>query len=127
MIIDPHIKIRILREIKGYTQENVAIELGLSTKAYQKIEVGLTQLTIVRLNQISKILKISPLEIINFDEKAIFDKKGKDLSIQDHNLSQNNLLVSAKNEQINQLKNELDFLKEEIQFLRKIIQNKTMI
>ncbi|MFT4644984.1 MAG: transcriptional regulator with XRE-family HTH domain [Planctomycetota bacterium] len=121
MIVDPYIKIRILREIKGYTQENMAAELNLSTKAYQKIEVGETQLTINRLNQISEILEISPLEILNFDENAIFDKKPIKLIDENLNLSPNSSLVNAKNEQIEILKNEVSFLKEEIQFLRKII------
>jgi transcriptional regulator with XRE-family HTH domain len=121
MIVDPYIKIRILREIKGYTQENMAAELNLSTKAYQKIEVGETQLTINRLNQISEILEISSLEILNFDENAIFDKKPIKLIDENLNLSPNSSLISAKNEQIEILKNEVSFLKEEIQFLRKII------
>lgn len=124
MIIDPYIKIRILREIKGYTQENIAAELGLSTKAYQKIEVGETQLTITRLNQISEILEISSLEILNFDEKAIFNQKSHKHIRENQNLSPQTELVNEKNEQINVLKNQIAFLQEEIQFLRKLILKK---
>ena len=56
MILSPEIKIKQIRELKNYTQEYVATQLGLTTRAYSKIESGETQLTINRLNEISSIL-----------------------------------------------------------------------
>jgi transcriptional regulator with XRE-family HTH domain len=56
MIDHPEIKIKQLRELKNFTQEYMAQQLGLTTRAYSKIETGETQLTINRLNEISKIL-----------------------------------------------------------------------
>ena len=58
MIDHPEIKIKQLRELKNFTQEYMAQQLGLTTRAYSKIETGETQLTINRLNEISKILII---------------------------------------------------------------------
>ena len=71
MIEHPEKKLKQLRELKNYTQEYMATELGLSTRAYSKIEAGETQLTINRLNEISRVLGIEPMEILGFDHKNI--------------------------------------------------------
>ena len=68
MILQPEIKIKQLRELKNYTQEHMANQMGLSTRAYSKIESGETQLTINRLNEISNILGIEPMEVLGFDD-----------------------------------------------------------
>eukprot|EP01038_Epipyxis_sp_PR26KG_P020355 gene20355-28823_t len=73
MIQQAEIKIKQIRELKNITQEYVAQKLGLSTRAYSKIESGETQLTINRLNEISEVLEIQPLEILGFDDKKIFN------------------------------------------------------
>lgn len=48
MIQQAETKIKQIRELKNFTQEYVAQKLGLSTRAYSKIESGETQLTINR-------------------------------------------------------------------------------
>lgn len=65
--------IRKIREIKGISQEYIAIQLGISTRAYSKIETGETQLTINRLVEISKIIGVTPQEILGFDIAMIFN------------------------------------------------------
>ena len=40
------------RNKKGYTYENMAVELDLTTAAYRKIETGETKLTVERLFKI---------------------------------------------------------------------------
>ncbi len=66
-------KIRQIRELKNLAQEYIAKELGLSIRAYSKIESGETQLTINRLNEISKILNVAPQEILGFDATIVFN------------------------------------------------------
>jgi transcriptional regulator with XRE-family HTH domain len=73
MISNPEIKIKQVRELKNFTQEYVATQLGLTTRAYSKIESGETQLTINRLNEISKILEVDPVEVLGFDDKQVFN------------------------------------------------------
>jgi transcriptional regulator with XRE-family HTH domain len=73
MIQNPELKIKQLRELKNFTQEYMAQQLGLSTRAYSKIESGETQLTINRLNDISEILGIDPIEALGFDHQNIFN------------------------------------------------------
>lgn len=73
MIQSPEIKIKQIRELKNFTQEHVATHLGLTIRAYSKIESGETQLTINRLNEISSILGVEPMEVLGFDDKQVFN------------------------------------------------------
>ncbi|WP_128547666.1 helix-turn-helix domain-containing protein [Larkinella soli] len=58
-------QIRILRQQKGYSQENMAEMLGLSTTAYGDIERGKTDLTIARLQQIATALGTTPAQLLS--------------------------------------------------------------
>jgi transcriptional regulator with XRE-family HTH domain len=73
MIEHPEIKLKQLRELKNFTQEYMAQQLGLSTRAYSKIESGETQLTINRLNEIAAILEVDPVQALGFDHENIFN------------------------------------------------------
>ena len=59
MILQPEQKLKQIRELKNLSQEYIANQLGLSVRAYSKIETGETQLTINRLNEISRIMGTS--------------------------------------------------------------------
>ncbi|WLD23992.1 helix-turn-helix domain-containing protein [Flavobacterium dauae] len=58
-------KLKKIREKGHYTQEYIAKRLGISIRAYSKIERGETQLTINRLKEISSILNVSPFELLS--------------------------------------------------------------
>ncbi|KAB1063139.1 helix-turn-helix domain-containing protein [Salibacter halophilus] len=73
MITDVGKKLKHIRELKNYSQEYMAKELGISTRAYSKIESEETQLTIKRLNEISEVVDIDPQEILGFDSKFVFN------------------------------------------------------
>lgn len=66
-------KLRRLRELKGLRQESVAQELGMTTNGYGKIERGESSITLERLEQIAAVLKISPLDILQFDESTVYN------------------------------------------------------
>jgi XRE family transcriptional regulator, regulator of sulfur utilization len=57
-------KIRFARLAKGFSQENMADLLGISTTAYGDIERNKTELTISRAKKLANILKISMLELL---------------------------------------------------------------
>jgi transcriptional regulator with XRE-family HTH domain len=61
-------RIRKLRESKDYSQENMAGELGISTSAYSKIERGVTDTSVGRLDAIAKILEVDVIYF--FQEQA---------------------------------------------------------
>ncbi|MGA0558920.1 helix-turn-helix domain-containing protein [Larkinella sp. VNQ87] len=66
----PGSQIRLLRQQKGYSQENMADMLGLSTTAYGDIERGKTDLTISRLNQIATALGTTAAQILSEEVSA---------------------------------------------------------
>lgn len=71
-------KIRKIREIKGFSQENLAFELGMSVTGYGKIERDEVSVNFERLSKISSILGVNPETIIGFDENVAFNNfKGK--------------------------------------------------
>jgi transcriptional regulator with XRE-family HTH domain len=88
MIIIPELKIKQIRELKNFTQEHVAKQLVLTTRAYSKIESGETQLTINRLNEIINILGVEPMEVLGFDEKRVFNN-----CIQEGNIGINHINI----------------------------------
>ena len=57
--------IRKIREFRNYTQEYLAMKLGISQNAYSKIELGYTRLTLERLIQIAQILGVDVVDLIN--------------------------------------------------------------
>jgi transcriptional regulator with XRE-family HTH domain len=63
-------RIRKLRESKDFSQENMAGELGISTSAYSKIERGVTDTSVGRLNEIAKILEVDAAYFFQ-DQSAI--------------------------------------------------------
>ncbi len=57
-------KIRLLRLERGFSQENMADSLGISTTSYGDIERGKTDITLSRLMQIAKIYGINLLTLL---------------------------------------------------------------
>jgi len=57
--------IRKVREFRDYTQEYLAMKLGISQNAYSKIELAYTRITLERLIQIAAILEIDVVTLIN--------------------------------------------------------------
>lgn len=65
--------IKKFRELKNITREQMAAELGLSLSGYGKIERNEVDLTISRIREIAKILKVDISQILNFDVSQIFN------------------------------------------------------
>ncbi|MCV9927906.1 helix-turn-helix transcriptional regulator [Flavobacterium sp. LS1R49] len=88
----PSIKnqIKSIRELKNYTQEYMANQLGVTQAGYSKIEKGKTVLTYVKLVEIANILEVSVEDVISFDSQKYFNKinrnnNGNILSSTDNN------------------------------------------
>lgn len=114
MIQQPEVKIKQIRELKNLTQEYMAQQLGLSTRAYSKIETGETQLTIHRLNEISAILEVQPMEVLGFDDKKIFN-----INHSTGNNGYNNIMYPEK--LIQQYEDTIQALKEQIALLKLLL------
>lgn len=75
-----HEKIREHRENKNLTQAEVAELLDISVPAYSKIERGLTELTIVRLQQLAHIFEINLAELLP-EERDVYIQNNHNDSI----------------------------------------------
>jgi transcriptional regulator with XRE-family HTH domain len=60
--MDIYTVLRRIRVEKGLSQQNLADDLGLSLTGYAKIERGETELTISRLEQLSKYYQMNILD-----------------------------------------------------------------
>ena len=65
-------KISRIRELRGMKQETLAAELGLSQQAVSKIEQS-ADVENKQLEEIAKILGVTPDAVRNFSEEAVFN------------------------------------------------------
>jgi transcriptional regulator with XRE-family HTH domain len=60
--------IRLLRHEKGWSQGDFAKRLGLSVPAFSKMEAGVTDITLSRLQQMALILDMSLMKLLQYDD-----------------------------------------------------------
>ncbi|WP_314236577.1 helix-turn-helix transcriptional regulator [Capnocytophaga sputigena] len=107
------------RNKKGYTYENMAVELDLTTAAYRKIETGETKLTVERLFKISDILEVPVGELLAIEKSVNQQVNNGNSNVYnqkiDHFYQENReiteQLIKAKDELIAQLKQENEYLR----------------
>jgi transcriptional regulator with XRE-family HTH domain len=59
--------IRLLRHQKGWSQDDVARKLDISIPAFSKIETGITDINLSRLEQIANLFELSVTALITFN------------------------------------------------------------
>ena len=62
-------KVRIMREVNQWSQEDMAEKMGMSVTGYAKIERGQSNIHYDKLVQLAKIFNISLSDLISVDEK----------------------------------------------------------
>jgi len=58
-------KIRLIREMRGFSQENVSAKLGIAQNSYSKIETNQVKLESSMLVKIAEVLGVSPTDILS--------------------------------------------------------------
>jgi transcriptional regulator with XRE-family HTH domain len=66
-----HEKIRCNRKLKGWSQEDIAAKLEMSSNGYGSIERGDTDVNLSRLNSIAELFDMTLLELMSFDLNSI--------------------------------------------------------
>jgi transcriptional regulator with XRE-family HTH domain len=101
-------KIRKIREMKDFSQEYMAKKLDMSQNNYSRIEMGKVKVDIDRLQEISKLLEVDPIDIINFDDRYVFNSIS-------HSQTGGETKSGIFNNQLihNELKEEIAYLREE--------------
>lgn len=64
-------KIRMVRETKNWSQEEMAVKLAMSTNGYAKIERGETHLSLRKLEQIAKVFDMDLIELLSVSNKSV--------------------------------------------------------
>jgi transcriptional regulator with XRE-family HTH domain len=104
-------KIRQIRELKGYSQEYLAEKLGISQRAYSKIERSEIKIDWEKIQDIASIFEMEPLDIVSFDDSLIFNychQSGKIETINNYIPDQ---LITQYEARIKQLEDEVQFLR----------------
>jgi|694.fasta_scaffold06118_2 transcriptional regulator with XRE-family HTH domain len=100
------LKIKQMRELKGFSQENMANELGLTQPSYARLEKEDDRISITRLIQISNVLETTVSELINEKAAKVINQQNSE----NPNASVD-VVINADKEHINSLRNEIDFLR----------------
>ena len=63
--------IRTLRHQRGWSQEDVANRLGISIPAFSKIETGVTDINLSRLEQIANIYEVNVVQLLSLEIEEV--------------------------------------------------------
>lgn len=118
--------IRKIRELKGFSQEYMASKLDIAQRTYSSIESENNKIDAKRLKAIAKILEVNVLDILAFNDKALFTnmhctQSGVGMFNTIH-LGENKL-NKVQEARINELQDEVKHLREQVKFLQGLIQN----
>lgn len=90
--------IKKIRELRNFTQEYMAKELGMSQAGYSKIENGNSDISFSKIEEIAAILKVTPEDLVAFDSQRYFHSF--------NNIKGNNngsVIVEAKTSEVKKL------------------------
>jgi transcriptional regulator with XRE-family HTH domain len=74
-------KIRLLRHQKGWSQEDVAKRLDISIPAFSKIETGITDINLSRLEQVATLFDMSVVQLLTFSDSEQDQKTVSELEV----------------------------------------------
>jgi transcriptional regulator with XRE-family HTH domain len=116
-------KLKFIRHIKQWSQEEVAHRLGISPSAYGSMERGETKLSLERLEELAKVFEIELTQLLDVSEKNIFNFESY------HSSHCQNWYNHSESEQVIELKHEVEKLylllqerEKEIAYLKQIIE-----
>lgn len=120
-----HTTIRLLRESKNWTQEEMAQKLSISESGYAHIERGNTRLLHSKLEKIAEVLNVKLSDLIELAQSQnihITDNNSVALAVYQQDISFNGTQENELLKQELTLKNELIKQKDsEIQSLKKLV------
>lgn len=115
-------KIKRVREIKGFSQSEIAAKLFISQRAYSDLENNKTKIDIDRLKTIAEIFEMPLIDLMTFDDKNIFRinrRKSENTLYKDEKIN-DSFDIERKFYEM-----QIIHLEEEIAFLRDILKQRT--
>ncbi|MEY5068889.1 MAG: hypothetical protein RLZ47_751 [Bacteroidota bacterium] len=74
-------KIRLLRHQRSWSQEDVAKQLDISIPAFSKIETGITDVNLSRLEQIATLFGMSIVQLLTFNDTEEQEKYNNEVEV----------------------------------------------
>jgi transcriptional regulator with XRE-family HTH domain len=74
-------KIRLLRHQRSWSQEDVAKQLDISIPAFSKIETGITDVNLSRLEQVSALFGLTVVQLLTFTDSEEQEKYNNEVEI----------------------------------------------
>lgn len=114
--------IKRLRELRNFTQEQVADELQISLRSYNTIENNPEDMSIGLLHKLSELLQTSPAQLLELDISTL---------IQNNKIQGSGFTISgnAYTNDINRIhalySQRIEHLEEEVKFLRDLLSKKS--
>jgi len=106
------VNIRTLRHQHGWSQEDIADRLGISIPAFSKIETGVTDINLSRLEQIANVFEVTVVYLLAMDVKET-----------EHEPS--NLSIAQK--KLNERESEIAHLQRKVILLYEELRNKNAV
>jgi len=121
-----HEKIKFMRSLKKWTQEEVAERLSIAPSTYGSIERGETNIPYNRLEHIAKVFEVDLADLVDSDEVTFFSSVTNHHAPNNycgHNFSQTHIISANSNELIHEIEKlnlvlsgkntEIDYLKQQ--------------
>ncbi|MCX6166379.1 MAG: helix-turn-helix transcriptional regulator [Sphingobacteriales bacterium] len=74
-------KIRLLRHQRSWSQEDVSKQLDISIPAFSKIETGITDVNLSRLEQISTLFGLTVVQLLTFTDSEEQEKYNNEVDV----------------------------------------------
>ena len=100
-------KIRLLRHQKGWSQEDVAKQLDISIPAFSKIETGITDVNLSRLEQIASLFEFSVVQLLNYNDEEDTNEYVNELEAANKKLAEKDLQLIDLQKKVIELYEEL--------------------
>lgn len=107
-------KIRQLREMKGLSQDYVSNKLGISQRAYSKLERNETKIDWTRISTIAEILELDPLDLVTFEDSLVFNNCRQSGKFEQFNNHYPDKLIEQYEARIKELSSEVEFLRKKV-------------
>ena len=121
--METHEKIRLIRELNKWSQEEMAEKLAMSAGGYAKIERGETQLNIPRLEQLATIFKVDMWDLLKSGNNGMVlqineGDSGGDIAL--YASSDMAMKLELLNQELKHCREMLEQKDKEIELLRKL-------
>lgn len=107
-----HEKVRKIRELKNFSQENMAEQLQMSVNGYEKIERGEVGLQMDKLEKIADVLGMDVVDLLTVEKNLVFLNMENSTNSANYYASQERYVI------------EIEKLKQQNGYLRAILMEK---